>query len=258
MRWNFSQARPLSSACVAIASPPRAAAVPASSSKAPASAMARCRKSCGASGSHCRTDRTSRASSAGPMPRPTGCKPSVSTTLVCNPNVSATLIKSRDRTSALSALRTFAVGPTGRSMTRWVEPAAIFFDSTEAISCPSVSRSSARSTRMSMSSAGLSLTAPPHTTHPPSRSTTRRMAAVSSSTGAMVSMVSAVPAGDVIARDEVFGIIRPSDATIATMIGVVRLPGSPPALCLSTTMPAGHRSRSPTSTIAWVSARISL
>ena len=109
-----------------------------------------------------------------------------------------------------------------------------------------------------MSSAGLSLTAPPHTTQPPSRSTTRRMAAVSRSTGAMVSMVSAVPAGDVIARDEVFGIMRPSEATIATMIGVVRFPGSPPTQCLSTMMPAGHLSRSPASTIAWVSARISL
>ena len=46
--------------------------------------------------------------------------------------------------------------------------------------------------------------------------------------------------------------------TIATTIGVVRLPGSPPTQCLSTTMPAGHLSCSPASTIAWVSARISL
>ena len=74
----------------------------------------------------------------------------------------------------------------------------------------------------------------------------------------MVSMVSAVPAGDVIARDEVLGIARPSAATIATMIGVVRLPGSPPAQCLSTMTPAGQVNRSPTSTIAWVSASISL
>src|SRR5262249_10356988 len=65
-------------------------------------------------------------------------------------------------------------------------------------------------------------------------------------------------AGDVIARDDVFGITRPSDATIATTIGVVRLPGSPPAQCLSTITPAGQVNRSPTSTIAWVSARTSL
>jgi hypothetical protein len=38
--------------------------------------------------------------------------------------------------------------------------------------------------------------------HPPSRSTTRSMFAMSRSTGAMVSIVSAVSAGDVIARDD--------------------------------------------------------
>ena len=63
----------------------------------------------------------------------------------------------------------------------------------------------------------------------------RRMPAVSRSTGAMVSIASAVPAGDVIARDDVFGMVSPSAATIATMIGVVRLPGRPPTECLSTT-----------------------
>ena len=52
---------------------------------------------------------------------------------------------------------------------------------------------------------GLRPTEPPQTMHPPSCSTTRRIAALSRVTGASVSMVSAVPAGDVIARDEVFG-----------------------------------------------------
>ena len=108
-----------------------------------------------------------------------------------------------------------------------------------------------------MSSAGLRLIAPPQTMQPPSRSTTRRIAALSRSTGAMVSMVSAVPAGEVIARDDVFGIMMPSAATIATMIGVVRLPGRPPTQCLSATVPAGHFRRSPASTIAWVSASTS-
>src|SRR3546814_265874 len=56
-----------------------------------------------------------------------------------------------------------------------------------------------------MSSAGLRRTLPPQTMQPPSRSTTRRIAARSSATGAMTSMVSAVPAGDVIAREDVFG-----------------------------------------------------
>ena len=62
-------------------------------------------------------------------------------------------------------------------------------------------------------------------------------------------MVSAVPAGEVIARDDVFGIVRPCAATIGTTIIDVRFPGIPPMQCLSTTIglfhpsfvPAGHR-----------------
>jgi len=34
------------------------------------------------------------------------------------------------------------------------------------------------------------------------------------------------------ARHDVFGIVRPKAATIATTIGVVRLPGKPPTECL--------------------------
>ncbi len=65
---------------------------------------------------------------SGPMPRPTGCDPSDSTNLVWSPNVSATLTNARDRALPASRVRTFAVGPTGTSITRWVEPAAIFFE----------------------------------------------------------------------------------------------------------------------------------
>ena len=54
---------------------------------------------------------------------------------------------------AASMERTFAVGPTGMSITTCVEPAAIFFDSTEATRWPSLSKSSGRSTRISRSSA---------------------------------------------------------------------------------------------------------
>ena len=57
--------------------------------------------------------------------------------------------------AAASSVRTLAVGPTGMSMTTWVEPAATFFDSTDATSCASLSRSRARSTRISRSSTGL-------------------------------------------------------------------------------------------------------
>ncbi len=142
-------------------------------------------------------------------------------------------------------------------MTTWLDPAAIFFDSTEATSWPSLSRSSTRSTRMRASSAGLRSTAPPHTTQPPSRSTTRRMASRLRSTGHSVSMVSAVPAGEVMARDEVFGMVRPAAAAMATTMGVVRLPGRPPTQCLSTMGWVCHLSRSPASTMAPVSPTIS-
>ena len=49
-------------------------------------------------------------------------------------------------------------------------------------------------------------------------------------------MVSAVPAGEVIARDEVLGMVSPCAATIGTTIIEVRLPGMPPMQCLSTTI----------------------
>ena len=65
----------------------------------------------------------------------------------------------------------------------------------------------------------------------------------------MVSMVSAVPAGAVMAREDVFGMVRPSEATIGTIIGVVRFPGKPPTECLSTTKW--------TSTTTYLRARIS-
>ena len=104
-----------------------------------------------------------------------------------------------------------------------------------------------------MSSAGLSRTEPPQTMQAPVRSTVRRIAAMSRSTGANTSIVSAVPAGDVIARDEVLGIISPQAATIGTTSSVVRLPGRPPTQCLSTTTSWPQFSRSPTSTIARVS-----
>ena len=82
------------------------------------------------------------------------------------------------------------------------------------------------------------------------RPTTLRIAGRSRSTGAIVSMVSAVPAGDVIARDEVFGIVSPCAATIETTIGVVRFPGRPPIECLSRIGRPAISDRSPTSTIA--------
>ena len=122
---------------------------------------------------------------------------------------------------------------------------------------PSASISSRRPIRTKTSSAGLKDMAPPQAMQPPTVSTTRRTDAASRFTGASVSMVSAVPAGEVIARDEVLGMIMPSAAQMATTIGVVRLPGRPPTQCLSIMTDWGHESRWPTSTIARVSSVIS-
>jgi hypothetical protein len=55
-----------------------------------------------------------------------------------------------------------------------------------------------------------------------------------SATSASVAIVSAVPDGLVIARDDVFGMVSPSAVTIGTTTIVVRLPGTPPIECLST------------------------
>ena len=67
-------------------------------------------------------------------------------------------------------------------------------------------------------------------------------------------MVSAVPAGEVIAREEVFGIIKPCAATIGTTIIEVRLPGMPPMQCLSTTIGWSHFNCVPAFAIARESA----
>ena len=70
-------------------------------------------------------------------------------------------------------------------------------------------------------------------------------------------MVSAVPAGEVMARDEVFGIVSPCAATIGTTIIEVRLPGMPPMQCLSTTTGVSQVSCVPACAIACASASIS-
>ncbi len=67
-------------------------------------------------------------------------------------------------------------------------------------------------------------------------------------------MVSAVPAGEVMARDEVLGMTSPAAATMATTSGVVRFPGSPPTQCLSTTRSRPQSSVSPVATISRVRA----
>ena len=51
--------------------------------------------------------------------------------------------------------------------------------------------------------------------------------------GEDISIVSAVPAGDVMLLGDVFGIVKPAAAIIGTMIIVVLFPGTPPEQCLS-------------------------
>jgi len=50
-------------------------------------------------------------------------------------------------------------------------------------------------------------------------------------------MVSAVPEGEVIARDEFLGILIPAAAIMGTKIIVVLVPAIPPVECLSATIP---------------------
>ena len=47
------------------------------------------------------------------------------------------------------------------------------------------------------------------------------------------SIVSAVPDGEVMDLDEVFGMVSPAAAMMGMMRGVVRFPGTPPMQCLS-------------------------
>ena len=109
---------------------------------------------------------------------------------------------------------------------------------------------SGRSTEIRMSSAGDRLTWPPQIRQPWQAFTTSFISSTSRSTRASTSMVSAVPAGDVIAREDVFGIIKPCAATIGTTIIEVRLPGMPPMQCLSTTILWSHFSCVPACAIA--------
>ena len=133
-----------------------------------------------------------------------------------------------------------------------MEPAASFFDRIEATICSGVSMAKGRSTEIRTSSAGERLAWPPHTRQPFSAATISCISSEPTSTLASTSIVSAVPAGEVIARDDVFGMVRPCAATIGTTIIEVRLPGMPPMQCLSTTISLLHDRRPPTAAIARV------
>ena len=69
-------------------------------------------------------------------------------------------------------------------------------------------------------------------------------------TGQRVSTRSAVPAGEVMAREEVLGIVYPAAATMGTTSMLVLSPGMPPTLCLSRMGPGPKSRLFPVATIA--------
>ncbi len=106
------------------------------------------------------------------------------------------------------------------------------------------------STWMNRSSAGARSNAPPHAKHALVSLTTRFISSISKLTGHRTSTRSAVPAGEVIALDDVLGMVKPAAATIGTTRSVVLSPGTPPILCLSKMGPLSHRIVFPVETIA--------
>ena len=79
-----------------------------------------------------------------------------------------------------------------------------------------------------MSSAGERLIEPPHASVPPTFSATVLSLWASIFTSAKTSMISAVPAAELIALDDVLGMMSPAAATMGTTIRVILLPGHPP------------------------------
>ena len=128
---------------------------------------------------------------------------------------------------------TFDPFPHGMSIKTYFEPADIFFDIIDAMSCGSISRFSNRSTLIILSSDGASPSEPPHARQALVFATTDFICFRESSTFEIVSITSAVPDAEVIARDDVLGRINPAAAQIATTTGVVRFPAIPPMQCLS-------------------------
>ena len=111
----------------------------------------------------------------------------------------------------------------------------------------------AYSALISLSSAGAILVAPPQTMTPPTFSVISLISLALNSTGARISIRSAVPPAPVMARELVLGMRRPAAATMGTMRRDTLFPGTPPMLCLSMTGWVSKWIRSPVSIIALVS-----
>jgi len=113
------------------------------------------------------------------------------------------------------------------------------------------------STWMKRSSAGASSNEPPQTRHPPVFLTTFLISSMDKLTGQRVSTRSAVPAGEVMAREEVLGMVKPAAATMGTTSIDVLSPGMPPTLCLSRIGPVPKSSVLPVVIMARESASVS-
>ncbi len=116
-------------------------------------------------------------------------------------------------------------------------PTEIFFERMLARSWAVESILTIRSIFIILSSTGASPKAPPQTKQAFVLFTIFLISLIDKLTLVIVSMTSAVPAALVMALDEVFGIFNPAAAQIATVIGVVLFPATPPIECLSATFP---------------------
>ena len=198
------------------------------------------------------TDKMSIHSSTGPIPRPIGCSPRVTAQSIFIPRLFPSILNLFARLLAFVSVSTLLSKPKGMSMTTAFAPMAAFFAITDARSWPSGSTERGYSPRMILSSVGAMSMFPPQTKHPPTTFIMSRILPTGISTLHHTSSVSAVPAGDVIALELVFGIASPHDAAMATMIGVTLLPGTPPIECLSTTLFPFHLNVAPVSIILLV------
>ena len=110
---------------------------------------------------------------------------------------------------------------------------------------------------ISLSSAGAMLVAPPQAMTPPTLSVISLISSALNSTGARISIRSAVPPAPVMALELVLGMRSPAAATTGTITRDTLLPGTPPMLCLSTTGWVSKWILSPVSIMALVSHSVS-
>ncbi len=125
---------------------------------------------------------TSRASSTGPMPLPTGWRPSVMTDVDRQVHAPGDVLEQLAQPLRLGHRTHLGGRSDGMSSSRWVEPAATFFDRMDATIWPGESIDSGRSTEISTSSAGDSAAVPPQARQPRCSRTISDRRAIGSST----------------------------------------------------------------------------